>query len=430
MAGKRILILGGNRYNLLSIQAARSAGFFTLVADRNANAPGLAIGDVGLAIDLNDGRTLLEGVRARGGVDGVVSLNEVGVRTAAWLCRQLALPSISEASAANATSKARMRECWQELGSYSVPFRVVSSEQAAGRAAGEIGYPVVFKPDRSHGGSRGVIRVDGPAEVASAYAFARSGALDDREIVVEPLLVGREYSAEVLIWQGMTSVLCVGRNMKGAYPFHVNTSIRYPAVFSLSEETRVADMCDRAVKALGLTQGVAHIEFSWTGVGPVMLELGARCGGGHIPQIAHHVSGVNEFVEACRIACGLPPARFRPVRRGGAEYRFLILPPGPVDEVMIPDEVVGHPGILDAGATLARSSVVSSLRSTADRAGFVVALAETSESAVELGDWACGRISVRYDNGKVAAPLLFEDTRPPWCDSSADELKACVPVAL
>ena len=68
----------------------------------------------------------------------------------------------------------------------------------------------------------------------------------------------------------------------------------------------------RAVSSLGLTQGVAHVEFGFTDEGPVLFELGARCGGGHTPQIAHHVSGVNEFIEACRMACGLPPDQFEP----------------------------------------------------------------------------------------------------------------------
>jgi len=72
MASKRILILGAGRYNVPSIRAAREAGFFTVVADRKADAPGLAGADKPLAIDLNDCDSLIAAIDQLGGIDGVV----------------------------------------------------------------------------------------------------------------------------------------------------------------------------------------------------------------------------------------------------------------------------------------------------------------------------------------------------------------------
>jgi len=42
---KRVLLLGGNRSNLLSIRSAKKAGFFTLVADPNPQSPALREAD-------------------------------------------------------------------------------------------------------------------------------------------------------------------------------------------------------------------------------------------------------------------------------------------------------------------------------------------------------------------------------------------------
>ena len=112
MNRKRILILGGGRYNVPSIRSAREAGFTTLVADKNPQAPGLKEADHGLPIDLTDCEALTRAVTEYGGVDGVVSMAEVGVGAAANICRRLRLPSISEEAAANATSKAAMRRNW------------------------------------------------------------------------------------------------------------------------------------------------------------------------------------------------------------------------------------------------------------------------------------------------------------------------------
>ena len=400
MASKRILILGGGRYNVPSIRAARDAGFITLVADKNPDAPGLAVADYPLPIDLNDCESLIQSVVRIGGIDGVVSMAEVGVRAAATISTRLGLHSISEEAAANATSKAAMRRNWQRIGRYSTNFEVVANLDAAHRAVEKLPrFPLIFKPDRSFGGSRGVTRVERSEDVAPAFHSAQAGGLANSDVVVEGCVEGTEHSAEVLIWNGKTSVLCVGQKIKSLLPYRVDVSVQYPAQLTSAQQSTVADMCDHAVRALGLTQGAAHIEFGYTGQGPVLFELGARCGGGHTPQIAHHVSGVNEFLEACRMACGIPPTQFEPTVRRGADYRFLIFAPGVVDRIVIPDALVADPRVLDVGVTVQPGNAIRPLRSTSERAGFLVATGETLPEAIERADRGCRDISIHYADG-------------------------------
>jgi biotin carboxylase len=407
MQTKRILILGGGRYNVPSILAARAAGFSTLVADKNPDAPGLKVADLALPIDLNDRESLLHAVAQHGGIDGVVSMAEVGVRTAANISAQLGLPSISEEAAANATSKAAMRRCWQGIEQYSVDFEVVSTGEEADHAAVRLDrFPLIFKPDRSFGGSRGVTRAEKTADVAQAFYAAQAGGMANSEVVIERCVEGSEYSAEVLIWQGKTSVLCVGRKIKSLPPYRVDVSVQYPAPLTVSQESAIADMCHRAVVALGLKQGVAHVEFGYSRRGPVLFELGARCGGGHTPVIAQHVSGVNEFVEACRMACGMPPCRFVPVQQRGADYRFLIFPPGTIERIEIPPKI--SEDVLDVGITFGPGDEIRPLRSTSERAGFLVAIGETLEEAAARADRGCREVSIRYSDGSLrhAAELV------------------------
>jgi biotin carboxylase len=411
---KRVLILGGNRYNVSGIRAAREAGFFTLVADRNPQAPGLDAADVGLAIDLFDYESLIQAIEHHGGVDGIISMAEVGVRPAAYLSYRLDLPSITREAAENATSKAAMRRLWAKVGEYSIDFYVVSSEDEAFHAVDKLGtFPVIFKPDRSIGGSRGVSRVENRDEVREAFLFAKSGALPDSDIIIEPFISGSEHSAEVLIWARQTSVLCIGQKVKSRYPYRVDISVQYPARLTSSQEAVVADMCHKSITALGITQGVAHVEFVFTQNGPVQLELGARCGGGHTPQIAHHVSGVDEFIESIRMACGMAPSQFRPTARRGADYRFLIFPPGKLAGVTIPDSVKSHKNILDVAVTLQPGEEIRPLRTTSERAGFVVSVADDYGAAVDLADWACLQSTVTYDDGSVDHPCTLLDCGVP-----------------
>jgi len=402
---KRILILGANRYNVMSIQAARKTGFFTFAADWEAQAPGLAQADIGLPIDITHSDELVAAIAAHGGVDGIVTRSEVGVRPAALMCTQLGLPTVSIEAATNATSKAAMRRLWRGLGKWSPEFFVVNSESQAIEAAGSLAsFPLVLKPDRSLGGSRGVSRIENLEEVPQAFAFARKGGLPGTEVVIEACVQGSEHSAEVLIWEGQTSVLCIGEKVKSRPPYRVDASVQYPARLTEAQVAEVAEMCEQAIKALGLTQGVAHVEFAWTSNGPVLFELGARCGGGLTPQLASHVSGVNEFVETCRMACGLPPESFRPMAHLGADYRFIIPPPGQITEAHLPESVRSHPMVLDAEVTLRPGDTVLPLQTTSERGGFLAVIGEDRETAARAADWACGQVRLTYTDGHQRAP--------------------------
>lgn len=401
----KILILGGNRYNLKSIEHIREEGFVTTIADKNPGAPGIKVADRGLPVDILNTKGLLQAIKARAGVRGVVAMAEVGVQPAARIAHVLGLSSISEKAARNATSKIAMRRRWQKIKKYSVNFYVLKSRADVLRALKALKkYPLIFKPDRSFGGARGVSYVRRMHEARGAYEFAKQQGLAKTDVIAEECVTGSEHSCEVLIWKGKTSVLCIGQKVKSRLPYRVDVSVQYPAELTLKQEEIVAQMCQQAVGSLGIDRGVAHVEFAYTKSGPVLFELGARCGGGHTPQIAHFVSGVDEFAEVCRIACGLNPINFYATARRGADYRFLILPPGKIKKIMIPERVKKCKNIIDVALTFKGGDTVGLLRSAIDRAGFVVATGVNREAAVKLADWACRQIVIEYENGMRAHP--------------------------
>lgn len=406
MAAKRILILGGNRYNRDCIRDAREAGFFVFVADRNPESPGFDLADVPLRVDIVDVEALNAAIDEQGGMDGVVSMAEVGVRSAAELCERRGLATIGVEAARRATSKIAMRECWSSIGPFSIPFGVASSAEELGAAAARLGaFPLIVKPDRSLGGSRGVSRIESIAEVEEAFRFAISAGLPGSRVLVEPCLIGTEHSCEVLIDGDRTSVLCIGQKIKSPAPYRVDFSVTYPSELDAGAEGEIERMCQSAVRALGLRTGVAHIEFVQTAKGPVLMELGARCGGGHTPVLAKHASGVDEFIEVCRMACGIPVERFRPIHRRSAEYRFLVFPPGRVTRFLIPEALKQTPGVYDADVTATVPCMIGPLRTTSDRAGFAILLGDEGKKIGPLPDWVCGQVEAVYDDGSRRTAL-------------------------
>ena len=77
----------------------------------------------------------------------------------------------------------------------------------------------------------------------SAFHAAQAGGLADSDVVIEHCVEGSEHSAEVLIWGGKTSVLCIGQKIKSLPPYRVDVSVQYPAQLTAEQEASVADMC-------------------------------------------------------------------------------------------------------------------------------------------------------------------------------------------
>src|SRR5439155_27209106 len=124
-------------------------------------------------------------------------------------------------------------------------------------------------------------------------------------------------------------------------------------------------------------------------------------------------SGVAEFTEVCRMACGISPEGFVPVARRAADYRFLIFPPGKLANICVPDELKCQGKVLDVDVTLRPGDCVKQLQTTSDRGGFVVTLAESLREAVDSADWACQQISVTYYDGTRASAFSPQDFEVP-----------------
>jgi hypothetical protein len=78
--------------------------------------------------------------------------------------------------------------------------------------------------------------------------------------------------------------------------------------------TRLQEVLLSAVQAVGINVGAAHIEACTTANGPVLFELGARCGGGATADpIVPYVSGYPYFENVIRLLTGdliEPPEAF------------------------------------------------------------------------------------------------------------------------
>jgi len=398
-------VLGAAQHQAFTLAAIREMGCRVVAIDRNPLAGARELADVFEAVDVTDVEGAIE-VARRHAANAVVPLSDYGVQTAAAVASALGLPGLPPEVARNATSKARMRQMWEEAGVPSVRFRVVDDFEGAMNAARELGsWPLIFKPaDSRGGGSRGISKVGGPGEVARALEFAQS-FYPDQTVVVEEFIEGVEHSLELVAEpDGRFTVLAISDKEKTQPPYRVDKSVIYPTVFRGAKRDRIAEVAIHATRALGIEIGAVHVELCTTENGPRLFELGARFGGGHTPHpIVSFLTGVNEIAAVTHLLLGEDPGPIAPRHEAGCVYRFLTPPPGVLESIRGVEDVRRWEGVLDCGVWVGPGSEVQPVRTGGNRAGYVVAGGLDRATAIELADRAESAIEFRYADAQAGA---------------------------
>lgn len=275
-------------------------------------------------VDTSDGEALFAACRELNNLAGVMTSSEYFVTRTALLARRLRLPGALPAALRACRDKQKQREIL-EASAIAVPaFRGVPSARQAVAAAELIGLPVVVKTVGGSG-SVGVKLCGSLAEVkAHAAALLRQrrnerGLRVPHRILIEEMVQGPEYSVETFC---ETAIGCT-RKQLGAPPFFVETGHDFPASLTPEQEHELCAVALRALRALRLDWGPAHVELRLTRSGPVIIEVNPRLAGGFIPELVRCATGIDLITETVRLVVGQEPQLNR-VRRRHASIRFLL----------------------------------------------------------------------------------------------------------
>ncbi|MBK3634827.1 ATP-grasp domain-containing protein [Streptomyces sp. MBT97] len=275
--------------------------------------------------DLHDTTALLSAGRAlaeRHDLDGVVTWDEWNLVPTARLARALGLAANSVEVMRACRNKATARTLFARHGVPSAASMTARTLREAELATRTLGFPAVIKPAAA-AGSIGVIRIDRPEELPAAFEFASAGAHRSREdngVLVEEYLDGPEVSVECVTHRGTTTAVAVTRKRLGPAPYFDETGHTVDTADPLL--ATVAPTAGAAIAALGITDGVQHVEMRLVDGRPRLIEVNARLGGDMIGHLVHLATGVGLARAAADIACGHSPD-LRPTRQQGAAIRFI-----------------------------------------------------------------------------------------------------------
>ncbi|AJD43856.1 argininosuccinate lyase 2 (plasmid) [Rhizobium gallicum bv. gallicum R602sp] len=228
---------------------------------------------------------------------GVYSSSDYFVESASRVAKAIGLPAASPDAIATCRNKWKQITELQRQSISAPETRLVTSLRDVENILAQAIFPVVVKPV-SGSGSSGVRLCDSAADAVKAFESAKDALLDQvdlrsPEILIQQYVEGKEYSAEMIAYDGTLHCLGIIAKHKGPPPCFVEVGHDFPAPLPQSLLHELASFAGGAVSALGLDFGPAHVEFVITDSGPVVIEVNPRLAGGMIPVMLSHALGTS-----------------------------------------------------------------------------------------------------------------------------------------
>ena len=383
---KRLFIIGASILQLPGIQKAKELGYHVGVADFNPEAVGIPYADEYYNVSTIDEEGVYEAAKAFG-ADGIMTLaTDMPMRAVAYATKKLGLPGISYDTAVKSTDKGEMIKAFEAAGVAHPWYYIVSSPEEAAGVLEKISYPCITKPTDSSG-SRGVMLVHSREELENALSYSYENGRKGG-IIIEEYMVGPEVSVEVIVYEGVPHVLQITDKLTTGAPHFVEMGHSQPSRLAQEDQQKIRDLASRAVKAVGIENGPAHVEIMLTKEGPKMVELGARMGGDCITSHLVPLStGVDMIKATSDISLGQTPD-IAPKFQKGAAIRFFDAPAGTITAIEGAEEAKSVEGVREVSFTKQVGDTAGTIGSSTDRAGFVIAQAEDAEQAVSICETA------------------------------------------
>jgi len=196
----RVMLLGSGELGKEVIIALQRLGVEVIAVDRYADAPGHQVAHRAHVIDMTDGAQLRALIAREQPHLVVPEIEAIATPTLVELEREGAATVIPTARAAWLTMNREgiRRLAAETLGLPTSPYRFASSlDELRAAIDGGIGYPCIVKPVMSSSG-KGQSKIDGPDEVAAAWAYAASGGRVDSGRVIVEGFIDFEYEITLL----------------------------------------------------------------------------------------------------------------------------------------------------------------------------------------------------------------------------------------
>lgn len=304
---KKIMMLGGNYFQMTATKAAKELGHYVISVDYLPDNPAHKLADEYHNVSTVDKEAVLK-LAQELQIDGIVSYaSDVSAPTAAYVAEKMGLPTNPYESVMILTHKDLFRPFLIEHGFNSPKSMGFSDLQTARDFFISLGKPAMVKPSDSNG-SKGASRVDSEADFEGAFNKAMSFSRQ-KIVIVEEFLIrdGHQIAGDGFIVDGE---LVFAGFMSEHFDKLCNPLVpigeSYPSYISDELKANAKAEINRLMKLLNMKFGAINMDFIIDSEGEVyIIEIGPRNGGNLITDVIREASGIDLAKCTVQAALGL-----------------------------------------------------------------------------------------------------------------------------
>ena len=323
---KKLMLLGGLRYLLPVIEAAHRHGIHVITVDYLPDNIAHKYSDEYHNVSIIDKEAVLA-LAQELQIDGIMSFAvDPGVVSAAYVAEQMGLPfQCSYEAACILQNKSRFRKFLADNG-FNVPnARGYCENDDALKDIDFFNWPVIVKPVDS-AGSKGVTRVDNPADFPAAIAHALDCS-PSRHFIIEDFLVKAGCSSDTDSFSvDGDLVFCTFNNQyfdEDAENEYTPAAYSWPSSMPQEVQDELRSELQRLMTLLNMRTGLYNIETRLCTNGKAyIMEVSPRAGGNRLAEMLKYVTGEDIIERATLAAVG---EKFQPISEGMDETRQHIV---------------------------------------------------------------------------------------------------------
>ncbi|MBR5170110.1 MAG: ATP-grasp domain-containing protein [Muribaculaceae bacterium] len=307
---KKLMLLGGLRYLLPVIEVAHRHGIHVITVDYLPDNIAHKYSDEYHNVSIIDKEAVLALARELQ-IDGIMSFAvDPGVVAAAYTAEQMGLPfQCSYEAACILQDKSRFRQFLADNG-FNVPnARGYNECDDALQDINYFNWPVIVKPVDS-AGSKGVTRVDDPADLPAAIAHALDCS-PSRHYIIEDFLekMGPSMGDECFVVDGKLLYNAFYDQFfdnEAVNPFAPSGEF-WPSAMSKEHEQEFKSDLQRLFDLLHVTTGMFNVECRVCTNGKAyLMEVSPRAGGNRLAEILNYAADVDIIDAEVCASVGLP----------------------------------------------------------------------------------------------------------------------------
>ncbi len=340
---KRILFLGGSKFQIPPIKYAKEQGHYVITCDYLPDNPGHKYADEYHNVSTTEREEVLA-LAEKLKVDGIVAYaSDPAAPTQAYVANLMGLPSNSYESVEILSRKDFFRTFMEENG-FLVPRS--ASFESIGRAFAwfdELKKPVIVKPVDSSG-SKGVSKVYNEEELLHAFTESLEFSRVKRVIIEEFFeRDGYQVAGDGFVVDGKLVFRCwANEHFDKLCNPSVPIGESFPSVMTEYTLQQAQSETQRLLELLHIKQGALNFDFHYNAKGDFsFLELAPRNGGNLIPEVIKYATGVDLVKYTVDSALGLDCSDLKMKEVDGfySSYMLHAIEDGTVQEIWYSDEI-------------------------------------------------------------------------------------------